>query len=166
LFARGLEARALVDMARSIEAGVGPQHDLAVAGRTCERDAFIDEMAADPQTARRRFHAQQAQLRDSRRTPNEKNRTNVVTVALGDPAALALRIEVLEELRGDLRDQRLERVVPTIFLRIERAVTRDDPADVAGMVIAQPVARGRARRRCQVTRAVKERFDGAHRIDD
>ena len=47
LFARGLEARALVDMARSIEAGVGPQHDLAVAGRTCERDAFIDEMAAD-----------------------------------------------------------------------------------------------------------------------
>ena len=39
------------------------------------------------------------------------------------------------------RDQRLEADVPAIFLRVERAVARNDPADVAGAVAAQQEAR-------------------------
>ena len=49
---------------------------------------------------------------------------------------LARRIVRSDELRGDLGGERLEADVPAIFLRIYRAVPRNDPADVAGAVAA------------------------------
>ena len=42
------------------------------------------------------------------------------------------RVEAVDEVGGDARDQRLEAHVPAVFLGIERAVALDDPADVAG----------------------------------
>ena len=39
-----------------------------------------------------------------------------LAVHLGDPAALALRIEVIEEIRHDPGHQRLEALVPAVLL--------------------------------------------------
>ena len=60
----------------------------------------------------------------------------------------------------DLGDQRLEADVPAIFLRVERAVPRHDPADVAGAVASQQEAGGRFGRRLQ------RLLDGRHGADD
>jgi hypothetical protein len=56
-----------------------------------------------------------------------------------DPTALTRRIKLIDELRTNLRDHRLERDIPTLFLRIERTMPRDHPADVAGTVGAEAI---------------------------
>src|SRR6185437_16207280 len=76
------------------------------------------------------------------------------------PAALARWIVFLDELRGDLRDQRLEADVPSEFLRIDRAMPRDYPADVAGPVGAQAIG---GRWFCR--RWLQRLLDGGHGID-
>ena len=68
---------------------------------------------------------------------HEEHATGVAAVELGDPARLALRIELLDEACRDVRHQRLKTCVPAVFLGIERAVARNDPADVAGARRAQ-----------------------------
>src|SRR5436309_739644 len=42
-----------------------------------------------------------------------------------------------------LADQRLERDVPTILLRVDRAMARDHPADISGTMAAQQKSRSR-----------------------
>src|SRR5438046_10739395 len=121
-------------MARGVETAVGPQHDLAITGGARKRDALGNQTSADPQPARRRLDQEQSQLRDRWRAANQEDRADVLTVALGNPAALELRIEALQEFRRDFGDQPLECVVPAVFLGVERAVTRDDPTDVARAV--------------------------------
>src|SRR5262249_50333158 len=71
------------------------------------------------------------------RTLDEENRTDRLSVNLRDPAMFARGIVGFYELRGDLRDQRLEADVPTIFLGIDGAMTRDNPTDVADPMTAQ-----------------------------
>ena len=77
-------------------------------------------------------------------------------VALGDPAGLARRVELFDEARGDVRHQRLEAHVPAVLLRIQRAVARHHPADVAGAVRAQHEGAGLGAR-------AEQRFDARHR---
>ena len=86
--------------------------------------------------ARARFDEQQPELRDGVALPDAEDRADPLAVELGDPAALALRVEVLDELRDDRRDERLEALVPAVLLPVERAVTLDDPAHVPGPVRA------------------------------
>src|SRR4029079_2100693 len=60
------KAERLVNVARSIENAVGPQHHPAIALRAREADAFADELLAEPHAARRRLDQQHAQLRGIR----------------------------------------------------------------------------------------------------
>ena len=87
-----------------------------------------------PEAARRRLDEQQAKLRDRLRFGNDEDRADDLSVALGDPAALALRIEVVDEVGDDARDEGLEAFVPAVLLGVEHAVAMDDPAHVAGAV--------------------------------
>jgi hypothetical protein len=68
--------------------------------------------------------------------------TDDLAVPFGDPAAFPCGVEGLDEFGDDLRHQRLEPLVPAIVLRIERAVTVDDPAHVARPVRSEPTGRG------------------------
>ena len=56
---------------------------------------------------------------------------DVSAVEFGDPAALALRIEVVGEIGDDLRADAFEWLAPAVFLRVEHGVARDHPAEIA-----------------------------------
>jgi len=133
------EPRRLVDAPRRHQYVVGPQRDPAIADAPREADAFVDQTSADAETARCGLDQQQAQLGDLVGLPDQEHRADDRAIALDDPAALALGIEVGDELAGDLGDQRLEALVPTIFLGIDDAVAMDHPADVAGLVRPQQI---------------------------
>ena len=62
-----------------------------------------------------------------------------------------------EEGAGDLGDQSLEALIEAVFLGIQRAVPGNDPADIAGAVLAQQPGR----RRCGI-RGAKQALDAAH----
>ena len=80
---------------------------------------------------------QQPQPRDLGRVLRQEDRAEALAVAFGDPAALILGIEIVEEVGDDLRAQPLEILGPSVFLRVEHGVARDDPAEVAGARLAQ-----------------------------
>ena len=68
---------------------------------------------------------------------------------------LALGIEVLNELRGNLRHQCLESLIPSVFVRVQYAMTVNDPSHVAGLMRSQQV-------RAPWTLAVSEHFLDRH----
>jgi len=90
-----------------------------------------------PRPSPRASGSTHAQLRDGRRFAHDEHTAGALAVALRDPRALARGVEALEEFRRDLGDHRLERDVPPVLARVERAVARHDPAEVAGPVRAQ-----------------------------
>src|ERR1700737_2767741 len=95
------KAGGLVDMAGRDQHGVGPQRDLAIAPRAGEADALGDEPAADAEPARPGLDIEQAQFGDLLALLDEEYGTGDRTLALGDPAALAVGVEVLDEPGGD-----------------------------------------------------------------
>jgi len=108
--------------------------------------------------ARGRLDEEEPQLGDGPRLLDDEHRADVLSAALGDPAAFVLRIKIADEPRGDFRHQGLERHVPGVLLRVERAVARNNPSDVTRRGRTQPIrgwrgARGRQRR-----------FDRVHRL--
>src|SRR5262245_13271829 len=107
-----------VDVARGLQAAVRPQHDLPVALLAREALAFVDEALADPEPAGGGLDVEHPELRDGRRLLDQEYRPDDPAVALRDPAPLALRVEVVDELRDDLRHQRLEPLVPAVLLRV------------------------------------------------
>ena len=127
-----VEAGILVKAAGGVEHVVGPLHDPPVAGFTGEADAFVDEARAGAVATRRRLDQEQAQLGHRPGLADEQNRADDLALALGDPAALARGAVASDELRSDVRDQRLEPVVLAIFPGIEHGMAMHDPADVAG----------------------------------
>src|SRR5215208_1171835 len=137
LGAHQAEAGLLVDVAGGGEDAVGPEGDPPVAGGAGEGDALVHQAAAEPQAARRRLHEQEAQLRHLVGLPDEKDRADDLAAPLGDPAALAGRVQLLDELGDDGGDQRLEALVPAVLLPVEDAVAVDHPPDVARAVRAQ-----------------------------
>src|SRR6476659_4585910 len=116
-----------------MENAVRPESDLAITDSPREGNAFIHEAAANAQATRRRLDVEQPQSGDSLRILHTENRANDFSVALGDPASLALRIEALKEFRGDFRDERLESLIPPMLLIVEDPLTVGDPADVSGL---------------------------------
>jgi hypothetical protein len=68
---------------------------------------------------------------------HHKHRADPLAIHLGDPAALAMRVELCDELRHDARDQGFEALIPAVFTRIELAVRLHHPAHVARPMAAQ-----------------------------
>src|SRR5215831_10579274 len=124
------EACPLVDMARGMEDVVGPERHAPVARVTGEAEALLHQPASQTEPARLGLHQQQTELRHFVALADHHYRAQDLPLALGDPAALAPGIEFLEEFGGDLRHQRLEALVPAIFLGIEGAMAVDDPAQI------------------------------------
>src|SRR5215207_8272816 len=107
-----------------------------------------------------RLDIEEAQFPDLLRFLHEEHRTDDPAVSLGDPAALARRLEVPDEGGADLGDERLEAFVPAVFLVVEQGLPVDDPAHVAGLVAAQHDLRLRLGLR------VKKRLDRLHCADE
>ena len=61
----------------------------------------------------------------------------VLTIDLSNPAPLPARIEVRDELIDDARHQCLERLVPSVLLRIAEAFPVDGPSHIAHTVRPQ-----------------------------
>ena len=127
VLAREPKTRMLVDPARRVEPALRPQGDPPIACLACESDALGDEPPPDAEPARTGLDQQQTQLGDALGLADEKHRADDLAVGLGDPAALARRIELAQEIGGDLGDERFERRIVAVLLRIEGAVPMDDP---------------------------------------
>src|SRR5690606_41631950 len=113
---------------------VGPERDAGIARRAGEGDAFRDEPPAEAEAPRRRLDEEQPQLRHLVGLAHETDGAEPDAVVLGDPEALARRVEIF----GDRADQHggepREARVPAVFLSVERAVAGDDPSEVARAV--------------------------------
>jgi hypothetical protein len=80
---------------------------------------------------------QQAELGDTGTAAHAEHGADRRAVEFGDPAALAARVELADELGTDLGQQRLERGVPAVFARVQIRLAMDDPAYVADAEVAQ-----------------------------
>src|SRR2546429_599898 len=132
-----LESGALINAARRGQIALRPQGHGRVACGPREAQAFLDEARAELQSSGARIDDQQPKFRNFVILPHDEHRADALALELGDPAALALRIEVLDELGGDLGDEGLERDVPAVFLRVDRAVYGGNPAHVARLMLPQ-----------------------------
>src|SRR5439155_26087059 len=112
-------------------------HGPAVSLGTRYVYSFHGQPPADPASARLGLDDQQAQLCGRSRLLDDEHRADALATAFCDPAALARRIEVLDEPGDDPGHQRLEALVPAVFLGVERAVPLHHPAQVAGTMLAQ-----------------------------
>src|SRR5262245_2421880 len=135
------EAGLLVDVAGRAEDAVGPERDLPVAGLARKAQALFHEASAHAESACLRLDEQETQLGHRLRSLDEEDGPHDLAVLLGDPAALALRVEVVHELGHDLGDESLEALVPAVLLRVEGAMTVHDPAHVARLMGAKDVGR-------------------------
>ena len=70
---------------------------------------------------------------------HQHDAADILAVHLGDPAALALFVVIVDEVGDDLRAQALERIGPAVFLRVKLGVAGDDPAEIAVARRAQTV---------------------------
>src|SRR5690606_448667 len=127
-----------------------------------ETRALVDQSAADAEPARTRLDEQHPQLRHplAFRMLHEHHRADVLAILLSDPAALTLWIEVADEVRDDLRDERLEALVPAVLAVVEHTVAVHDPTHVARPVRTQDV------RHAPLGPRAKQLFDRAHRLDE
>jgi hypothetical protein len=82
---------------------------------------------------------QQAELGHRFRVLDDEHGADDLAVLFRDPAAFLLRVVPGDEPGYDARDQRLEALIPPVLLGVQRAVTVDDPAHVAGLVGAEHV---------------------------
>src|SRR2546430_5562608 len=98
LLADKLEPGALVDAARRGQNALRPQGHGRIACGFCEAQAFLDQARAELQSSGPRIDDQQAELCDLVVLSDHEGRADALAVELGDPAALAARIEVFDEL--------------------------------------------------------------------
>src|SRR5688572_7733345 len=102
---REVKPRFFVDKPRRSEVRLRPEHQPAVALCPRERDALGDEALAQPEPPRPRLDKEEPQFRRLFGLLLKENRTYGHAVPLGDPAVLALRVEVLHEAGDDPRHQ-------------------------------------------------------------
>src|SRR5580765_4580957 len=152
-------APCLVNAPRGHEDAIGPERDLPVAHLAGEALALGDEARADAEAARRRLDEQEPELGHGLRVSDEEDRADDLAVLLGHPAALALRIEALDEPGGDLRHHRLESLVEAVLTRVQDGVAVDHPAHVPGLMRPEHV-RGLRLRPC-----AEQALDRAHGLD-
>src|SRR5262249_44665700 len=97
LRAHKLEPGLLIDVARGGKHAVRPQRHLPVARIAREANAFVCEVPAKPEAARFWVDQQQADARDGLRLLRQDDRTDILAVHLGYPAAFALVVEFIGE---------------------------------------------------------------------
>ena len=161
LFADEMVALGLVEVAGGVEDTVRPQGDFAVVGVAGEEGALADEGTAEAQATGRGVDEEEAETGGSAGffVFDEEDGADGFAVALGDPAALAGGVEVVDEVGGDMGDEGLEALVPAVLAGVEEAMTLDDPAHVSGAMGAEDEgwSGGRWREDC---------LDGRHRLDE
>jgi hypothetical protein len=155
------EAKAsfLVNSPRGVQNTVRPKSYAFVAGGPSEAHALLYQMASQTETPRRRFDQKQAELRKVIGFVHQKHRANAAAIPFRDPAGFPLRIEVPEELSGNLGDERLEGVVPPVFLCIQNAVPFSHPSHIACPLWPEHEGRGFG---CALA---KQGFDAFQRLD-
>src|ERR1700730_6852230 len=99
-----------------------------------ETQAFIDQTPADTEASRLRLDQQQTKLGNRFRALRTEDRTDDLLVLLGNPAALAPRIIVLDESCDDPRDERFESFVPAVLLGVQKAMPADHPTHIARLM--------------------------------
>ena len=119
---------------------------------------MLDQRTPDTEPARFFLHQQQPQLGEFVGRSHQEDRAERLAVCFRNPAMLARRVIVFDELRADLGDQRLVADVPAIFIGIGDGLSRDHPAHVADAMAAQQEGGTRALRRLQ------QIFDRGHRL--
>src|SRR5690348_7741347 len=92
------EAGFLVQASRLHEHIICPEHDLGVAATTREADTFGNEAGAYPQASRLWLDEEEPQLRYRFAGLHQKDGPDDFAVHLGDPAAFALGVEVVDEV--------------------------------------------------------------------
>src|SRR5829696_2976993 len=128
------EAHSFVDAAGGVKHVIRPQGDLSVAGLSGEANTFFHQAAADAEPAYFRLDEEKSQLGDLLRLPDEEHTTDDLAIPVGDPTTLQFRVVLPDELRHDLRHERLEPLIPAVLSGVEDAVAVDNPAHVAGQV--------------------------------
>src|SRR4029434_7796810 len=106
-----------------------------------EARTLADQTFSDTKPARPRIDHQKPQLRRRLRFFDKEDKADVLTIHLGNPAAITFRIEVLDELSRDLDEQRLELLVPTVPPGVQLSVLLDDPAHIAWLMLSNEVMR-------------------------
>src|SRR5262249_23757237 len=138
-FAHDLEPGVFVEVSCRMKNALRPKRHLAIPRLPCESDAFFNQPLADSQATRLRFNMQQPQLCDFVRCLRHEDSTTPCSILFRNPAAFALRIVILDELRHNFRRQRLVCSIPSILLGIEDCLAMDDPAHVARVVLSQQI---------------------------
>src|SRR5215212_2149833 len=133
------KAHPLVDAAGGVEHVVRPERDLLVAGPSGEANAFFHQAAPDAKPACLRLDEQKSQPGDLLRLLDQEDTAHVFAVSLRHPATFQFRIVLPDELRHDLRHERLEPFIPAVFSGVEDAVAMDDTAHVTRFVGPQKV---------------------------
>lgn len=108
------ESRSLAEVASGVKDVAGPEGNPFVAGRSGEADALVDRPRANAQPTGGRLDQQHAEPGDRLRLPDKKHRADHLAIALGDPAALPLRIVRLDEGSQDAGDEGFEPLVPAV----------------------------------------------------
>ena len=109
-------------MARGCEHAVGPQRHRPVARLVRKPQRLRHQPRTDAEPARLGLHQQQAQPRHFLGLLHQQDRAHVLPIALGNPAPLAGRIEVLDEVLDDARDVGFEGLVPTVLVGVETSM--------------------------------------------
>src|SRR5215469_16211783 len=135
------KTRRLIDAAGGDQHVVGPQRDFAITDPAGRAETFADKSASNAEPSSLRLDIQQTQFGDFFAILDEQHRAGDLAVALGDPAALAPSIEILDEGGGDARDQCLEAHVKAIFRGVEHAVAMNDPTHIARLVRPKNIVR-------------------------
>src|SRR3954470_16829065 len=157
------EAELRIYGARGGQVLVRPEDELAVAATAGEGDAFLDQPLAEALPPDLRLDEQQPQLCDVAAFIDHKHRADaldmLIDAAFGDPAALALGVELAQELADDVGNERLEQGTPAVFAFVQDAVALHHPPHVAGPMRPQrDLGLGFAR--------LEHLFDRAERADE
>jgi hypothetical protein len=95
-----------------------------------EVDAFLDQASPDAEASCRGLYEEKPELSDLVRFVDEKYAADSQSLALSNPAALSIGIEIPDEIPGDFLDEILEPVIPSVFIGVDIAMTPYHPLDV------------------------------------
>src|SRR5581483_539006 len=126
-----------VDVSRLYKDALGPEHEFLVTTASSEANTLFDETRTQPQATCLRFDQQESEFGNCFTTLHNKNGTNDFPIHLRDPAAFSCRIVVVDEIRHDLSNKRLETLVPAILLSIQDTMPVRHPPHVAWFVRAE-----------------------------
>lgn len=132
-----------VDAACGVEFVVGPEEDSPVLRGAGEGGALADQVFAETCTPGGWIDEEETELGCIGMFAifHEEDAADAFGAAFSDPAALADRVEVVDEIGSDTGDEGFEGFIPAIFGCVDFAVTLDDPADVSGAMVTERVRR-------------------------